>query len=126
MAPDSWFENLPQNCPPSAAENPSNRLFYRLVRGFPPSAEDFESNRALFPTRVFRIDECIVRSLSVFESESECLKIKKLPLHKDQTMVGIRLPEISGVVMLTSRNTHYSWWRRRGFDPISACVLVSQ
>lgn len=124
MQEAEWAEELPANCPPIGAENPDNRWFYRLVNTFPPSASDFVSNRTLFPNKIFNIDECIVRALSIFETAIACREILKLPLHKDQLLVKLLLPDVSGLVLRTKKK-HYSWWKRKSFNPIPMCKLVN-
>jgi hypothetical protein len=124
MPQDDWSEELPPNCPPAEARPPGLRRFYRLVNSFPPSASDFLSNRALFPDRRFNVDECIARALSIFETAKACSRIRRLPLHRDQVLVAFSLPDSCGVILRTAGHTHYSWWSRRGFNPIPMCTLV--
>jgi hypothetical protein len=124
MSHDEWSEELPPNCPPKEAEPPNDRRFYRLVDSFPPSSSDFVSNRTLFPNSRFNVDECVARALSIFETEAACTRIRKLPLHKHQVLVVLSLPDASGLILRTAKHTHYSWWKRRSFDPIPICTLV--
>lgn len=64
----NWFEQLPPQCPPSDAM-PCNGIYYRIAKGNPVDDSDFFSQRKLMPDKVFTglgIDECIIRSISVF------------------------------------------------------------
>ena len=69
-----WFEDLPENCPPKDAVEPSDFLCFRLVSKCPPTKEDYFSLRKIYPDKTFNANECRARSLSVFNEKSECEK----------------------------------------------------
>lgn len=121
-----WAEPLPPGCPPNDAVRPSATCFYRFVAAFPPSERDFHSQRMLCPSRSFGQGECIASAVSLVDSLAGCGLVKKLPLYKNKRIVVmIVLPPESGLVKQTGTNQwHYSWWRRRGFDPIPRCKLA--
>jgi len=115
---NDWAEDLPENCPPSAAYPPDNQVYYRLVSKFPPTEVDFFSQRKLFPNRSFKTNECRAMSVSVFSSFRKCSDILKFPVHKGKKIVQVTLTADSGVVRQTGRTEeHYSWWRRRNYLP---------
>lgn len=119
-----WAEPLPPACPPEEAKAPNGEQYYRLVETFPPTEHDFYSYRMLYPQRPFRLGECLARAVSIFTSQEECLKLKKLPhfKNKNDTVVALILPSDSGVVLQTGRDpSHFSWWRWRTFNPIPRC-----
>ncbi len=118
-----WAEPLPDACPPKEAKEPNGEQYYRLVESFPPTEHDFYSQRMCYPKKVFSAGECIARSVSLLNSYDECLRIKKLATHKhkNEIIVGINLPQESGVIMPTFKSSHFSWWRSKNFDPIPCC-----
>ena len=124
MNDHSWAEDLPDNCPPGCAKQPNSEEFYRLVTSLPPTEQDFWSNRKLYPDREFEVDECRARSLSILKDHSQCIALRKYPTLKNKTAVKLVLPMDAGVIKRTGRKTHYSWWRRAGFDPIPICEAV--
>ena len=118
-----WAEDLPKGCPPSDAFDAESRDYYRLVETVPPTERDFWSHRKLYPTKAFRTDECVARSVSLFATMDACGQAAKLPSLKKKHTVTIALPPGSGVLKQTGRSLdHFSWWRADGFDPIPACV----
>lgn len=112
-----WFENLPENCPPPDAVNPSNFLCFRLATQNPPVEADYLSHRQIYPERKFNVSECRARSLSIFSERAECENIKKLPVHRGKHIVALRLFPKCGVVKHTGKleEAHYSWWVLAGF-----------
>jgi len=123
---NEWAEALPPNCPPKEADRPRDEEYFRLVRTIPPQEEDFFSQRRLFPDKQFKnVSECMARSCSILSSIPACTHIMKLPLHRGKKVVRISLPPQSGVLQQTSSNPHhFSWWRRKDFDPIPSCEEV--
>jgi len=122
--PNEWREELPDNCPPPEAFDPNSRKFYRLVKNLPPTDRDFYSTRQESPERKIG-SECIARSVSILSTKEGCLKRKSLPLLRNKIPAEITLPSGSGLVMQTLQDKfHYSWWVKRGFDPIPHCQRV--
>lgn len=118
-----WREDLPERCPPMEAKTTSD-YYYRLTNNFPPTDLDFVSKKIEEPDRKFKCGECIARACSVFSEKSGCENQKKLPLHKNQKVVRVKLDESSGLVMQTGRDKkHYSWWRDRRFNIVTASSL---
>lgn len=119
-----FFEDLPQNCPPSNAKIPDDEIYFRLTDSFPPSIKDFYSHKRLFPNRNYK-DECIARAISLLKTAKECEKKKKLPYfkNKNKCVIKVTLNKASGVVKKTGRK-HVSWWMSLGFNPIEYCELV--
>jgi len=116
-----FFEELPQNCPPSDARIPDDEIYFRLTGSFPPSIEDFYSQKSLFPNRNYK-DECIARAISLLKTAKECEKKKKLPYFKNKYVIKITLNKTSGVVK--TKRKHISWWMSLGFNPIEYCKRV--
>lgn len=120
----SWFEDLPPDCPPTAARIPKDEIYYRLAKNYPPAIEDFYSHRNLYPNKKFG-DECKARSLSIFNSIDGCRNLLKMPLHRDKVIVKIRLDGLSGVILKTGKNKeHYSWWMSINFNPTENCEVA--
>lgn len=111
-----WLEELPKKCPPDPA-SPFNGSLYRLVDNVPPQIRDFMSNKALFPNKVFKVDDCIQRACSVYNSVDECKKQMKYPRLKSKKLIKIDFKEHFGLVMNTFTCAHYSWWIRKTFNP---------
>jgi hypothetical protein len=110
-----WIEKLPAACPPQNALPPEGD-FYRVVPAFPPKDIDFNSTRQDNLLKLFTIDECLVRSCSLFSDCAEGKKLLKLPRHRNKIIVRLSLTVDSGLVLRTfERPGHYSWWRDRRF-----------
>jgi len=117
--PFEWVESLPPDCPPTDAEPPDNREFFRLVGTIPPTDHDFDSNRKLRPGQPLGPDECMNRACSLWNTYQQCENKRKLPTLKMKKVVKLMLPPESGVILRTHRNSagHHSWWRAMRFDP---------
>ena len=57
-----WFENLPENCPPNDAINPTDFLCFRLAAQNPPTEEDYLSQRETYPEKKFNVNPKSSRS----------------------------------------------------------------
>jgi hypothetical protein len=68
----NWFEELPPDCPPEQA-SPAGGRFFRLG-SLPPKDEDFWSHRKIHPEKIFRVSECISRSVSIYD-DLEAIKL---------------------------------------------------
>ena len=111
-----WYEELPEQCPPSGALSQNGFECYRLCECAEPSDADFLSHRVLFPHKKFSVSDCQARSISVFNKPEDLDNVLKLPVHRHKAKVKITLNQEDGVVMKTGNNSHYSWWRSRRFD----------
>ena len=113
---DIWFENLPEGCPPSDAEECCGR-YYRIASGNPVKACDFFSQRMMQPLKDFgEINACIARSLSLFDTLEAAERRLKLPKFKQARIVSVDLSSEDGVIKKTFGKSHYSWWRTKNFD----------
>ncbi|SIN95260.1 hypothetical protein [Chitinophaga niabensis] len=114
---NNWFEELPERCPPQDVLLPNGKTFYRLINGETPTSDDFLSTRAEFPLQVFSgVDECIVRSISIFTQKNDCENILKLARHKHKKVFEISLYENDGAIKQTFKASHHSWWRTLSFQ----------
>lgn len=121
-----WFEKLPEQCPPIDAV-PASGTFYRIAKGVPTESEDYFSQRRLQPDKVFigeGIDECIVRSVSLFSTLGDAEKRLKLPKFRKDTVVSIELHPKDGVMKKTFGPAHYSWWRSTEFNFSQATLAI--
>lgn len=120
-----WFENLPQRCPPNDAVPCSGR-YYRIANGDPATTEDFFSQKRLQPNKIFKghgIDECITRALSVFKDISDAKKRLKLPKFRHSRIACVELSCKDGLIKKTFADSHYSWWRSKGFNVEQAKIV---
>lgn len=118
MRQKEWYEELPEQCPPLDAE-PCKGCYYRIVKGIPTESEDYFSQRKLQPEKIFMgegIDECIVRSVSVFATPEEAKKRLRLPKFRKNIIVEVSLSPKDGVIKKTFGPDHYSWWRTKEFN----------
>jgi hypothetical protein len=114
-----WVEELPDKCPPQSAIPPKGD-FFRVIPAFPPKESDFNSTRQDNLLKTFDIDECLVRSCSIFSDYSEGRKLLKLPRHRNKIIIKLSLTADSGLVLRTfERPCHYSWWRDRRFSLVN-------
>lgn len=120
-----WFEELPEQCPPEDA-NEYNGTYYRIANGNPATSADFFSQKRLRPDKVFTgkgIDDCIVKSISLFSDRKEIEKRMKLPKFRKGVIAEVRLEPKDGMIKKTFGAAHYSWWRTNEFDVSQAKVL---
>lgn len=123
-------DELPPNCPPDSAYPPNGKAFFRMAFQFPPTEEDFFSKRRQGgPNKNFLgVDECIVRSVSLYDNLDDMLNGRRLPrLKRKSFIVRIILPTNSGLISKTFRSkSHFSWWRSKGYNPVDDCDLVNE
>lgn len=122
----TWFEELPSQCPPADAM-PAQGRFFRIAKGLPTESEDYFSQRHLQPDKVFigeGIDECIVRSVSLF-NDLEVAKMRlRLPKFRNQIIVAVDLEPVDGVIKKTFGLSHFSWWRSTDFNFSKATLAI--
>ena len=125
MSKNDWAEDLPAGCPPADARRPEGETYYRLVETQSPTLEDFDSQRKKYPHKKFSVDECTVRSASLFSDKQAAIDIMKIGKIQEKKIAEIALPADSGCLKKTSRNPHHwSWWRAANFDPLPNCKIV--
>lgn len=120
-----WFEELPEQCPPEDAKE-CNGIYYRIANGNPATSADFFSQKRLQPDKIFTgegIDDCIVKSISLFSDRKEIEKRLKLPKFRKGVIAEVRLEPKDGMIKKTFGNAHYSWWRTNEFEVSQAKVL---
>lgn len=122
----TWFEELPSQCPPADAM-PAQGRFFRIAKGLPKESEDYFSQRHLQPDKVFigeGIDECIVRSVSLF-NDLEVAKMRlRLPKFRNQIIVAVDLEPVDGAIKKTFGLSHFSWWRSTDFNFSKATLAI--
>ncbi|MEI6067393.1 MAG: hypothetical protein WCP96_08640 [Methylococcaceae bacterium] len=120
-----YRESLPDNCPPTLAEEVSEtRVVYRLVRSNPPTTDHFRSQREKKPDSVFpNIDECQARGLSVYTIVSDCDKPLKLPHFRKYLVCKVSLDFGAGRIQQTGQPSHHTWWPLAGFDILQHCSM---
>lgn len=114
----NWYEQLPKQCPPIDAM-PSQGTYYRIVSGVPTETRDYFSQRHLHPEKMFigeGIDECIVRSVSLFDNKEAAVRRLRLPKFRNQKVAVVHLNPKDGVMKKTFGPSHYSWWRSTEFN----------
>ena len=120
-----WFETLPEQCPPTDAEQ-CEGYYYRIANGNPATTEDFFSQRKMQPDKVFKglgIDECVTRAVSLFSEREEAEKRLKLPKFKKANIALVILEPKDGVLKKTFDIAHYSWWRTKDFNVLQAKIV---
>ena len=120
-----WFETLPEQCPPTDAEQ-CEGYYYRIANGNPATTEDFFSQRKMQPDKVFKglgIDECVTRAVSLFSEREEAEKRLKLPKFKKANIALVILEPKDGVLKKTFDIAHYSWWRTKEFNVLQAKIV---
>ena len=111
-----WYEELPDQCPPSDSFSVEGFVCYRLCESPEPTEKDFLSHRKLFPNKVFNSPECRARAISVFKHSEDLDPLLKLKIHKHKAKIKITLRGEDGLAMKTGKASHYSWWRSKGFS----------
>lgn len=114
---NNWFEELPEQCPPEDAKE-CNGVFFRIANGNPTTSADFFSQRKLQPSKIFKgegIDDCIVKSISLFSDKKEIEKRMKLPKFRKAVIAEVKLEPKDGKIKKTFGVSHYSLWRTNDF-----------
>lgn len=78
------------------------------------------------PDKIFKgegIDDCILKSISLFSDRNEIAKRMKLPKFKKAVIAEVKLEPKDGMMKKTFGFAHYSWWRTNDFDVSQAKVL---
>lgn len=120
----NWYEELPDQCPPSDAFEPEGKKFFRLCVGDPAVSSDFFSQKRENPSRTFAgVSDCILSSVSLWDDKNKCLKQKKYPTQKNKVLGEIELQKEDGLIKKTFSSNHYSWWRSSSFDPEIALIV---
>lgn len=124
----NWIEKLPEKCPPDEAFVPNNFKVFRLATEINTGEINFKSQRALKPNAQFKgVDECVARSLSVFNEFNKCLNMAKLPMYKNKwkAVLEIELNQNDGLALKTFKDpNHYSWWRSSNFDISNSIIKI--
>lgn len=112
----SWFEPLPQQCPPEDAQIPRG-VYYRLANSATAVCEDFWSQRKLSPNAKFNASECIAMAVSVYNHPGSLAALKKMKRHETKTVVAVKLVgDEAGRIKKTGHDVHHhSWWRPASF-----------
>ena len=112
----NWYEELPPNCPPDEASAPK-AIYFRLG-SIPPDDSDFWSYRRRFPHKKFHVNECVARSLSIFDDQNAAERLKRLlPAMRLKPIFQLDLGGKDGLIQQTGNDLHhFSWWRSTEFD----------
>lgn len=118
-----YREKLPENCPPSDAEEiTAPRTVFRLVDSNPPEDRDFWSWRAIHPKQFIDRDECTVRGVSVCSTRQAADNRKKLPNLKGKIICQVQLERGAGNI-LHEREAHSTWWPLADFNILAHCTI---
>lgn len=91
-----------------------------------PSCWCGKVQRKLSPDKIFKgegIDECIVRSVSLFSDSNDAKRLLKLPKFRKANIAEVCLSEKDGNIKKTFGHSHYSWWRSALFDVSQAKII---
>jgi hypothetical protein len=120
----SYWEELPDGCPPADSCPPSQGMkVIRLIKQNPPTAEDFRSFRTLNPNKPAPTTECEASGLSVFTDLDDAERKRKLPKLKSSLPCLIRLTPQSGRIKQTGHPTHHTWWPSAQFPILENCQV---
>jgi hypothetical protein len=120
----SYREELPEDCPPEAAEEIAvARSVFRLVRTRSPTLDDFRSQRSEKPQAIFNISECQARGLSVFAIRQDSEKALKLPTLRGRLICRVNLDTGAGRIQQTGKPSHHTWWPHAAFDILAHCEM---
>ncbi len=118
----SYREQLPDDCPPSEAEEIlAARIVFRLVSTNPVTLNDFRSQRALRPEAKFDVSECQARGLSVFADRADIEKTRRLPKFRSWSICQVQLEAGAGYIQQTGGWSHHTWWPFAEFDILTHC-----
>jgi hypothetical protein len=125
-----YFEDLDisgQTCPPEDCFfSDGITEYYRAVLTDPATSDCFTSHRLKNPDRIYNLDECEVRSVSLSMTiEGLIHGVFKTPAFKKrEKLVGVViLCEADGPVKQTFAAHHHSWWRSKSFKPENVKVI---
>lgn len=106
-----WFDDFPEQCPPSDARQDELEVF-RLVSNNPPISDDFLPTRRERPHQKFSgVELCNACGVSVFKEINDLLKkqekYKKL---KGKKIAKGIITKNDGLVKETGEPSHMTWW----------------
>lgn len=115
----TFFEELPEKCPPSDAIDDDLGTAWRLIRNTRVSDNDFLSHAALGKVNN-AVDSCRWASCSLFTTESAATAKTKLPNLKGCKPVQVEIGKGSG--MWLQKGTHVDFWRYHDFNPLDNII----
>lgn len=116
MGDRTYFESLPDRCPPDYAADKDLGLVWRFIKGQDPVLEDFMSHAALGKNCPQGVCECRWASCSLVPNENALAIKAKLPRFKRMRAAGFRVPSGSGESHVTGN--HIDFWRFSSFEPL--------
>ena len=125
-----YREKLPENCPPSDAEEiTAPRTVFRLVDSNPPEDRDFWSYYKVTQGRKPKgANRCEVRGLSVYtslEGAKNCM-LARPERFPNALICHVKLARGAGFIKRTGKAGHHTWWPFANFDIIAHCNEVSE
>jgi hypothetical protein len=88
--------------------------------------EDFLSHRALGKFVSPTTSECVARGVSLFESLAFCRNTHYLATKKKKKLARVSIERGQGVLSPPAPNSHVTWWRCGGFDPVTKASVVNE
>jgi hypothetical protein len=122
-----WAEPLPaDDCPPASRLDPEGETLYRFIEKDTPEADDFLSHEALGKFMRPDTPPCVKRAVSLFASLEFCRKSHPLATKKKKKLARISITRGQGVLSPPAPNSHVSWWRCGGHDPVPVASVVNE
>lgn len=120
-----WAPQLPDNCPPEKAQDPTGQILYRFLDKADVRADDFRSHREL-GRHTGGAPECVARAVSVYSNLTFCRKFHRLATHRKKKLARITLTIGQGVLSPPDSTSHISWWRCGALDPLPMAAMVNE
>jgi hypothetical protein len=121
----TFFEELPEQCPPANAMERELPAAYRVVTNVNPDMEDFKSYAARKVKCPDGFDPCRWASCSLFLSRDRAIEIAmKLPKprFKKPFIATMSITAMDGVSLVKKNSPHVDFWMYSNFDPLNAIV----
>ena len=131
LLPYNWPEDFPENCPPEHTPH-ANGTYYRIVKNDPPEPSDFVSlyhlnrNRAEIEIRRGKRTQCETMGLSVYKERIHATECAQQYPKLGDMIAHLFLTPPSGKAIQTGRglDSHNTWWKARGFDPLGSTQVI--
>lgn len=122
----AYLEQLPDQCPPAAAQDQAFGPAYRILPAAVPAVQHFYSHRQLGLGKPPTVDDCRFASCSLFTCPDKARAIARLPKKR---AVSTHLAELTvgqgaGASYINQTTKHVDFWMYANFNVVAAVTQV--
>lgn len=108
----TYLEDLPEQCPPAAAQDQAFGPAYRILPSHVVDIEHFYSYRRLGIPKPVGVDDCRYMSCSLFTCADKARAIARLPKKRATSthLATLMVPQGAGVSAINDNTKHVDFW----------------